>query len=270
MRKSVSPSRLTGVAAKGHDHGNCALQETWGSCGLHRDNGNGPGRSYNRYSGSLSRAWIPQICRPPPTCWRPCSRSNCRSSAITANVTFGKRRPVPTPPKAVRGRFRKRSVALSRARLAFKAPGGLIAWRCPKPGIRVRTRRARRRRTDELAIEQVDDARPGGADVRLIGRREFLRSRLHADAVRAASLGGRLRPRRLVCRPCSKYGDEEPDCKGEHCRCGAGDEAVLEPRREQRHVRNARFVEDEVDLPDGDGGAAVGFHDALLRFRCGA
>ena len=73
------------------------------------------------------------------------------------------------------------------------APGGVIIWRYPKAG----TRRRRRPRTDELAIELVDVARVAGADVGLIGQRELLCSRLRADAIHAGSLGGWRRGARL-------------------------------------------------------------------------
>ena len=121
-------------------------------------------------------------------------------------------------------------------------------------------------RTDQLAINYVDIACVAGADVGLIGRRELLRGRLRAGAVHAGSLGGRPGSRRLVRRPCSQGGDEEPGSKGQHRRCTARRGAVLVPRRERRQVRNAGVVDDDVDLPEGAGGVAVKLHDASFGF----
>src|SRR6516225_11102127 len=94
-------------------------------------------------------------------------RDGCSAASGAVN---GKRAQVKTDP-------------LSRARPVPNAPGGVIIWRCPKAG----TRRRRRRRTDELAIELVDVARVAGADVGL-----------RADAVRGGSLVGRPGSRRLA------------------------------------------------------------------------
>jgi hypothetical protein len=114
-----------------------------------------------------------------------------------------------------------------------------------------------------LAIELVDVVRIAGADVGLIEWRDLLCGWLHADAVRTGSCGVRPGSRWLVRRPCSKDHDEEPDSKGQHCRCTARNQSVFELRREQRKEGSAGFVADAVDLPGCLGGAAVKLSDVL-------